>query len=707
MRARSPDHDGFADRDGVPIHYEVYGSGDPTLLLVPPSPITHSRIWKALIPHLARHYRVVTLDGRGNGRSGQPTAVTAHTRAENERDIVAVLDAANVTDVVLVAHCHANRWAVDIAAERPDRVRALVAIAPGVPYLGQSQPHWLEAGRRWGDVIENASGWELCTRHGISTEHRRWVEFFFGAQLVEPHSTKVHEDAVGWALESTGEILAASEEAQDSDPPSREDFERRCAELDVPVLVIHGDRDICQHVERGRAFAELTGGELLVINGAGHLTVAREPVKVNRAITTFVGGLTKGLDMKTQHWTRGFSRPKRALYVSSPIGLGHARRDVAIVRELKKLEPDLQVEWLAQDPVTHVLAAEGETIHPASRWLASESAHIASEATGHELHCFQALRSMDEILVANFMLFQEVVEEGLYDLVISDEAWDIDHFWHENPELKRGSHTWMTDFVGFLPMPEGGEHEEFLTADYNAEMIEHVDRFPRIRDRAVFVGNPDDVIPEGFGPGLPKIRDWTEDHFAFSGYITGFIPPDPRDVEGMREELGFQPGEKVVMVTVGGSGVGRALLEKVIDAYPIAKARVPELRMIVVAGPRIVPESLPSRDGLEIYGYIDRLYRHLSVCDLAVVQGGLTTTMELTAARRPFLYFPLHNHFEQNFHVRHRLDRYGAGRHMEFATTDPDQIADAIASEIGREVAYRPVETDGAARAAKLVAELL
>jgi predicted glycosyltransferase len=175
----------------------------------------------------------------------------------------------------------------------------------------------------------------------------------------------------------------------------------------------------------------------------------------------------------------------------------------------------------------------------------------------------------------------------------------------------------------------------------------------------------------------------------------------------MREELGFAPGEKVVMVTVGGSGVGRALLEKVIAAYPMAKARLPEVRMIVVAGPRIVPESLPSHDGLEVHGYIDRLYRHLSVCDLAVVQGGLTTTMELTAARRPFLYFPLRNHFEQNFHVRYRLDRYGAGRCLNFADTDPDEIADAIVAETGREVSYLPVETDGALRAAELIAGLV
>ena len=106
--------------------------------------------------------------------------------------------------------------------------------------------------------------------------------------------------------------------------------------------------------------------------------------------------------------------------------------------------------------MTAVLDAEGEHIHPASRWLASESAHVASEAAGHDLHCFQALRRMDEILVANFMVFQEVVEEGGYDLVIGDEAWDVDYYWHENPELKRGQNVWLTDFVGYLPMPDGG-----------------------------------------------------------------------------------------------------------------------------------------------------------------------------------------------------------------------------------------------------------
>ena len=108
-----------------------------------------------------------------------------------------------------------------------------------------------------------------------------------------------------------------------------------------------------------------------------------------------------------------------------------------------------------------------------------------------------------------------------------------------------------------------------------------------------------------------------------------------------------------------------------------------------------------------IIGTHGNLYRHLAACDLAVAQGGLTTAMELTANRRPFIYFPLKHHFEQNYHVHHRLRRYGAGRRMDFDDSPPDAIPEAIAEEIAREVDYRPVETDGARRAAARLAEML
>jgi glycosyl transferase family 28 len=355
--------------------------------------------------------------------------------------------------------------------------------------------------------------------------------------------------------------------------------------------------------------------------------------------------------------------------------------------------------------VPRVLEVEGERIHPASAHLANESTHIESESGEHDLHAFQAIRRMDEILVANFMLFHDVVREQAYDLWIGDEAWELDYFLHENPEEKRAAYVWLTDFVGWLPMPDGGEREAFLTADYNAEMLEQIARFPRLRDRAIFVG-PDDVVPGSFGPDLPPIRDWVKDHYRFAGYITGFDPAQLADLQALRADLGYGKDERVCVATVGGSGVGGHPLRRVIDAFPMARRQVPGLRMVVVAGPRIDPASLPVHQGLEVHPYVHDLYRHLAACDLAVVQGGLTTCMELTANRRPFLYFPLAHHFEQQFHVSHRLRRYGAGRPMEFATVTPEVIATAIANEIGRPVDYHPVETDGAARAAALIAEL-
>ena len=131
------------------------------------------------------------------------------------------------------------------------------------------------------------------------------------------------------------------------------------------------------------------------------------------------------------------------------------------------------------------------------------------------------------------------------------------------------------------------------------------------------------------------------------------------------------------------------------------------MRMIVVAGPRIDPANLAAPEGVGVRAYVHELYRHLAVCDLAIVQGGLTTCMELAASRRPFIYFPLGHHFEQNFHVHHRLRRYGAGRCMNYEHETSTSIAEAIAQEMGREVDYLPVETDGAAHAAQLIPDLL
>jgi predicted glycosyltransferase len=216
------------------------------------------------------------------------------------------------------------------------------------------------------------------------------------------------------------------------------------------------------------------------------------------------------------------------------------------------------------------------------------------------------------------------------------------------------------------------------------------------------------VVEDSFGPGLPGIREWTEANFDFAGYVTGFDPPDAEESARLRARLGYGEDDVVCLVTVGGSGVGGPLLGRVLDAVPLARRMVPGLHFLVVCGPRIDPASLPRRRGVKVRGFLPDLHRHLAACDLAVVQGGLTTCMELTAAGRPFVYVPLRNHFEQNLHVRHRLKRYGAGHCLPYEEAcDPDRLAEAIAKAVREEVHYRPVSTTGAARAADLLAELL
>ena len=703
MRARYPDHDGYVERDGVKVFYEVFGQGEPTILLMPTWSIIHSRHWKMQVPYLARHYRVVTFDGRGNGRSDRPAGPEAYEEKEYVADALAVMDATDTERAVLVSLSMGGQRSLILAAEHPKHVLGAVFIAPAVPLA--PRPAERAVAERWEEVLDTDEGWAKYNRHYWLRDHRGFLEFFFSNMFSEPHSTKPLEDCVGWGLDTTPETLADTHVAEGLVGP--EDTLELARRVECPVLEIQGTDDRITGPARGVELAKAAGGELVLLEGAGHGPHVRDPVKVNLLIREFVDGIHPPAP-RPGRWVRGKSRRKRALYISSPIGLGHARRDVAIADELRKLHPDLEIDWLAQDPVTRVLEDRGERVHPASVQLASEVEHIDSEAAEHDLHCFQAWRRMDEILLANFMLFHDLVRETDYDLWIGDEAWELDYYLHENPEQKRAAYVWLTDFVGWLPMPDGGEREAFLTADYNAEMIEHIARFPRVRDRAIFVGAPDDIVPDSFGPGLPAIRDWTQEHYDFTGdYITGFDPSAFGDRDAIREELGYRPDERVCIVTVGGSGVGAHLLKRIMAAYPEAKRSVPDLRIVVVAGPRIDPSSLPRLEGLEVRPYVPDLHRHLAVCDVAMVQGGLTTTMELTASGRPFLYFPLGHHFEQNFHVRHRLNRYRAGRCMDYAKSSPETIAAALAEEIGRRPEYRPVEIGGAAQAAARIAELL
>jgi pimeloyl-ACP methyl ester carboxylesterase len=293
-RARLPDRSGWAfGSDGVRIAWDEYGSGDPTLVLLPSAPIVHSRQWKGQVHYLARRYRVVTFDGRGNGRSDRPTDPAAYTDDRFLDDLTSVMDATGTGRAVLVGLCGDGVWrSIRLAAERPERVLGIVAFGTGVPRLTPSQPHYVEAGATFDDELPTTEGWAKYNRHHWRRDYADFATFFFSEMTTEPHSTKAIEDAAGWAVDGSVEAMLAEHIVEF--PFDLEAVEATCRAVRCPMLLVHGTEDRCQSIDRARRLAELTGAPLIVVEGANHMIPGRHPVLANLLIRDFVRGLPKG-----------------------------------------------------------------------------------------------------------------------------------------------------------------------------------------------------------------------------------------------------------------------------------------------------------------------------------------------------------------------------------------------------------------------------
>lgn len=393
------------------------------------------------------------------------------------------------------------------------------------------------------------------------------------------------------------------------------------------------------------------------------------------------------------------------LYISGSLGLGHVTRDIAIANQLRILLPEVDIEWLAANPATTLLEEAGEKLVPGTDRYSNENVSAEKAAKGSSLNLLSYLLKSRGEWKKNIDFFLNLISSKEYDLIIGDETYEINLALREHIEKKKFPFVMIFDFVGLHAMTINPL--ERLGVYYWNLVWSHDYRLKQKPpyDLALFVGEPEDVPDDTFGFMLPKRREFANALYTFIGYVFPFDIAQYSEKQVIRKRLGY--GEDPLLIcSLGGTSIGKEQLELCGQAYTIAKNKIPNLKAVFVTGPRLSGKSINLPKDIEVKGFVPRLYEHFAACDLAIVQGGATSTLELTALRRPFIYFPLEGHCEQA-NVSRILTQKGAGIKLRLKETTPEILADQIVKNIGNEVSYADIPRDGAIKAAQHLSKLL
>jgi len=396
--------------------------------------------------------------------------------------------------------------------------------------------------------------------------------------------------------------------------------------------------------------------------------------------------------------------PEKALFISGSIGLGHVIRDLAIARKLRNQYPGIELFWLAASPASSVIKDSGEKLLPEAESYSDENVFAEDAASGSQLNLLKYLLNARPSWDHNAEIYKQVITREKFDLIIADEAYEIVMAWGDDQNATKTPFVMIYDFLGLdsmtiNPIEKLGIYfwNRLWSNDYdhdNPDLLE------------LFIGELEDIPDRSFGFRLPNRRDYARKKYKFLGYVLNFDVEQYTDKAKARFELGY--GDvPLVVCSIGGTTIGKNLLELCGSAYQIVKEEIPDLEMILVCGPRLSEDSLTIPEGVKVFGYLPDLFKHFAASDLAIVQGGGNTTLELTALRRPFIYFPLEQHFEQQIYVAGRLERQQVGIKMTYSRTAPDVLAGQIIDNIGKEVTYPPIPSDGDQKAVQYIDQFL
>jgi pimeloyl-ACP methyl ester carboxylesterase len=279
-RARYPDEQAFVTgEDGVRIGYEVYGDSPDTICMLPTWALMHSRMWRAQIPYLSRHFRVIAIDPRGNGRSDRPRHAAAYSRATHIRDVLAVLDATATDRAMLVSISPRAPLALALAVEHPERVRAVAFVTPQLwreaGFVGA-----FTAGRR-----ERYDDYERFNPHHWKRDYRGFVEWFARTLFPHPHSTRQIEETIAHAFDTDAETLIPA--TVGFEMYEREEALELAGRIRCPVLVTQNGGGAMWPKDTSGPLAQASGGRLHVFEGLGPAVAARWPVAMNLVLREF------------------------------------------------------------------------------------------------------------------------------------------------------------------------------------------------------------------------------------------------------------------------------------------------------------------------------------------------------------------------------------------------------------------------------------
>lgn len=398
---------------------------------------------------------------------------------------------------------------------------------------------------------------------------------------------------------------------------------------------------------------------------------------------------------------------KKILFICASVGLGHASRDLAITKELYKIIPDVEISWLAAPPASLALQNAGETLLPEASQYPNETIIMENVSTTFQVNLFEYLTMVLQHWAKSVDIFKELINKYKFDLIIGDETYQITNVVktaiRENKPLMDVPLVAIYDFIGAYPGSDNPAetelikmaNDEFFLRDKTFDYGNLVHNY--------FVGEYND-LPDGALFGFPSenIRKLFDAlNFVSLGNIIPFEPDKFMNKVNICKELGYGK-DPLVICTIGGTSVGKALLELCAESYLLIKKKISDLQMILICGPNIPPESISVPNGVKVKGFIPNLYKHFAASDLIVTQCGGSTTTELIALKKNFLYFPLEKHFEQDL-IAERLRKNKIGVEMHFPEVTPQILADTIVSNIGKEIEYPQIDTNGAKKAAQLI----